>query len=81
MKIEDLVKPFAGDHCLLCGREPNCIGIFAPENSQAYGAASGKSRLVRYCLCEKCQDKKDTKEKVEKVIFADLNGGAVHHAE
>jgi len=81
MKIEDLIKPFPGDHCVLCGAEPHCIGIFAPENSQAYGAAAGKSRFVRYCLCEKCKSKNDTKEKVEKVIFADLNGGAVTHAE
>ena len=81
MKIEDLIKPSPGDHCVLCGGKPDCIGIFAPENSQACGAADGKSRFVRYCLCEKCKSKNDTPEKVEKVIFADLNGGAVTHAE
>lgn len=81
MKIEDLVKPFAGDHCLLCGGKPFCIGFFVPENSQAYGAAAGKSRFVRYCLCEKCKEKSDTPQKVEKIIFSDLSGGGAHHAE
>jgi len=81
MKINDLVKPLPGDHCILCGGKPNCIGVFAPEDSQAYGAPAGKSRFVRYCLCENCKSKSDTPGKVEKVIFADLSGGAVHHAE
>ena len=81
MKIKDLVKPFPGDHCVLCGGEPDCIGIFAPANSEFYGAATGKSRFVRYCLCEKCKSKNDTPEKVEKVIFSDLSGGGVTHAE
>jgi hypothetical protein len=81
MKIENMAKPFPGDHCLLCGGKPFCIGIFVPENSQKYGAAAGKSRFVRYCLCEKCKEKSDTPQKVEKIIFSDLSGGGVTHAE
>lgn len=81
MKIEDMAKPFAGDHCLICGGKPFCIGIFAPTDSQVYGAPAGKKRFVRYCLCEKCKEKTDTPDKVEKVIFSDLNGWVVHHAE
>jgi hypothetical protein len=79
MKLENLIKTFSGDHCLLCGNHPAVIGIFVPDDSQRYGAPAGKSRFVRYCLCETCKSKSDTQEKVEKVIFADLNGGAVHH--
>jgi hypothetical protein len=81
MKIENLVNPFVGDHCLLCGGAPDVIGIFKPTDSQLYGAPAGKSRFIRYCLCEKCKCKSDTPQKVEKIIFSDLNGGAVHHAE
>jgi hypothetical protein len=81
MKIEDLVKPFAGDHCLLCGGKPFCIGIFVPENSQQWSASSGKSRFIRYCLCEKCKSKTDTPDKVEKVILSELAGGGATHEQ
>ena len=81
MTLHDMTKPFPGDHCLLCGDKPFCIGVFTPTDSQLYGAPAGKKRFVRYCLCEKCKGKTDTPQKVEKIIFSDLNGGAVHHAE
>lgn len=80
MKIEEMAKTFPGDHCVICGGKPSCIGIFVPDDSQAYGALDGKLRFVRYCLCEKCKAKSETPQKVEKIIFSDLNGGAVHHA-
>jgi len=77
MKIENLISPFVGDHCLLCGKHPTVIGIFVPNDSQLYGAPAGKSRYVRYCLCEKCKAQSDTRGKVEKVIFSDLHNGEV----
>ena len=45
-----------------------------------FGAPEGKTRFVRYCLCAKCKDKADTPEKVEKVIFAELQGAEVTYA-
>jgi hypothetical protein len=81
MKSEDLVKPFVGDHCLLCGGKPFCIGIFKPDNPMQYGAPAGKSRFIRYCLCEKCQSKTDTPDRVEKVLLSELNGGTVQNEE
>lgn len=81
MTLHDPKKQNYIDHCLLCGGKPFCIGIFAPTDSQVYGAPAGKSRFVRYCLCEKCRSKNDTPDKVEKVLLSELNGGAVHHAE
>jgi hypothetical protein len=79
MKLENLIKPFAGDQCLLCGKHPAVIGIFVPDDPRLYGAPAGKSRYVRYCLCDKCKAQADTQEKVEKVIFSDLHGGGVTH--
>lgn len=79
MKLDNLIRPFAGDQCLLCGKYPAVIGIFVPNDSQLYGAPAGKSRYVRYCLCEKCKARPDAQEKVEKVIFSDLNGAEVTH--
>lgn len=73
--LNKLIQPFADDHCLLCGDAPAVIGLFKPDNAQAYGAAEGKTRFIRYCLCEKCRSKKDTPENVEKVIFAELFSG------
>jgi hypothetical protein len=77
MKIEKIIKPFAGDHCLLCGDRPAVIGIFTPEDPQLWGAARGKMRFLRYCLCKNCQKKPDTPDKVEKVIWSELSSGGV----
>jgi len=79
VRVENLINPFAGDNCLLCGGKPLFIGIFVPQNSQLWGASIGKARFVRYCLCEKCKDKSDTPEKVEKVILSGLAGGEATH--
>jgi len=81
MKIENLIKPFVGDHCLLCGGAPDVIGIFKPEEPIKYGAAPGKSRLVRYCLCSKCHGRPETPERAEKIIRAELTGGGITHDE
>jgi hypothetical protein len=81
MKIEEMIKPFAGDHCLLCGSHPAVIGIYTPEDSQLWGALPGKSRFFRYCLCSSCQKKPNTPERVEKVIMAELVSGGVTCAE
>jgi hypothetical protein len=69
----------SGDFCLLCGGGADVIGVFIPDDPQKWGAAPGKTRFVRYCLCEKCKCKNDTPEKVEKVILAELSGGGVTH--
>lgn len=77
--IEIFRQPRPGDHCLICGDKPKFIGVYIPGNSQLYGAPAGKTRFVRYCLCEKCQSKNETPENVEKVLFSDLTGGEVNH--
>lgn len=80
MKLAEMTKALPGDHCLVCGDPPAIIGIFTPEDPVKWGAAIGKHRFFRYCLCEKCQAKPDTPERVEKIIRAELAGG-VSHAE
>jgi hypothetical protein len=79
MTIKDLDKPLPGDHCLICGSDPDMIGVFVPEAPETWGAIKGKTRLFRYCLCRKCHSKPDTPEKVEKIIRAELTGGSVTH--
>lgn len=78
MNIEDLINPFVGDQCVLCGGEPFCIGIFAPDDPQKYGAVVGKSRFIRYCLCKNCKKKSDVPERAEKTILSRLAGGVTH---
>jgi len=80
MTIDEIKNPQPGDKCLVCGSCPEIIGCFMPENSTAWGAKEGKTRLVRYCLCRKCHGRTDTPERVEKIIRAELTGG-VSHAE
>jgi len=70
-------KRIPGDFCLLCGGPSDVIGVFVPDDPQRWGAAPGKTRFVRYCLCEKCKSKNDTPIRVEKVILAELAGAGV----
>ncbi|OGP59973.1 MAG: hypothetical protein A2V65_01590 [Deltaproteobacteria bacterium RBG_13_49_15] len=81
MKPEALTEKLPSDHCLICGAAPAIIGIFTPEDPTAWGAKNGKTRLIRYCLCDKCHGRQETLENVEKIIRAELAGGGVTHAE
>ena len=76
MALKTLKNPRPDDFCLLCGANPSVIGVFVPENPQEYGAAKGKNRFIRYCLCSQCYSKQGTPENVEKVIMAELSGRA-----
>lgn len=78
MKLDEIKRPQPGDRCLICGAAPKIIGCFMPDNSAAWGAKNGKTRLIRYCLCESCQTKPDTTHRVEKIIRAELAGGVTH---
>lgn len=78
MKLNEIVKPHPGDHCLICGGPPALIGIFTPEHPEGWGAPTGKSRFFRYCVCEKCHPKPDTTQRVEKIIRAEIAGGVTN---
>lgn len=79
MNPAEIAIPRPGDFCLLCGEPPAVIGIFRPDDPEAFGAPAGKIRLFRYCLCSKCQKLPDTPERVEKIIRAELTGGGAHY--
>lgn len=81
MKIEEMIKPRLGDHCLVCGAHPNVIGIFTPNDPILWGAPQGKTRLIRYCLCKKCKGLPEAPDTVEKIIRAELAAGGVTHAQ
>jgi hypothetical protein len=73
--ILTLNKPLPGDFCILCGGKPGVIGIFVPDDPEAWGAPGGKTRVIRYCLCERCARGENVQERVEKIIRAELSGG------
>ena len=82
MDIIGMKQPQKGDRCLVCGAKPYVIGVFIPDNPVEWGATAGKTRLVRYCLCAKCQRKPDIQDRAEKIILSELSGGqAVHYGE
>lgn len=81
MKLEALTENLPGDHCLLCGGAPVVVGVFIPQDPEAWGSTKGKGRIFRYCLCESCQKKPDSPERVEKIIRVEIAGGGVTHAE
>ncbi|HPA14892.1 MAG TPA: hypothetical protein PKV75_06430 [Desulfobacterales bacterium] len=72
MQVQELIQPYVGDHCIICGAPPEVIGIFKPDTPSLYGAPPGKTRFIRYCLCEKCRTSKGVAEQVEKIIHAEL---------
>lgn len=74
-KVKDLTKPRIGDHCTVCGGAPRLIGIFQPDDAQAWGAPVGKTRFIRYCLCEGCYNLPGIQGRVEKILEADLSFG------
>lgn len=69
-QVEKLLEARDGDGCLLCGRDPAVIGLFWPRDSAAFGAPSGKGRIFRYCLCDRCIEIEEGQrtERIEKVI-------------
>lgn len=81
MKFETLSETLPTDRCLVCGGYPDVIGVFVPEEPVKWGAAPGKTRLVRYCLCNSCHERPETPERAEKIIRAELAGGGVTHAD
>lgn len=82
MEIEDITKPRRGDRCLVCGGKPYVLGVFIPQNAVEWGAAPGKTRFIRYCLCAKCKRKLNIQDRVEKIILSELSDGqAVHYGE
>ena len=48
-------RPGPEESCLLCGAKADTLGVFVPDDPQAFGAPEGARRLVRYCLCKKCR--------------------------
>jgi len=78
MQVQELIQPYLGDHCIICGAPPEVIGIFKPDEPENFGAPPGKTRFIRYCLCERCRQREDVNIQVEKIIRAEIMG--VPHA-
>ncbi len=76
--LELMKHPRDGDSCLICGGAAAVIGVFLPDEPAAYGGVEDKTRLIRYCLCQRCCNDSETPEKVEKVLRSELRkGGAI----
>ncbi len=77
MNLDEITKRRPGDLCLVCGGPATLAAIFRPEDSSAWGASAGRSRLFRYCLCSKCQGRQNTPDRVEKILRVMLDSGEV----
>ena len=78
--IEALAQKLPSDFCLLCGGAPDVLGVFVPQEPEAWGSTKGKGRIFRYCLCSKCHNMPDAAERTEKIVRAELTGGGVTDA-
>jgi hypothetical protein len=72
--LMDRLQRSGRDKCLLCGRRTSFMGVWVPTASTCgeLGAPAGKSRLVAYALCRKCQRRPDTPRRVEETILDDV---------
>jgi hypothetical protein len=70
-----LVSP--NDHCIICGSMPDIIGAFIIYAPIEWGGYKGKTRLFRYCLCQRCYAREDKEERVEKILWSNLHRGGV----
>ena len=61
--------------CILCGEPAEHAQIFKPNNSQEFGAARGRSRMVVYGICGDCYERGVDLDAVERRIHADLVTG------
>lgn len=61
--------------CLLCGGPQDVIGVYVPDNPEAWGAPKGKDRRFVYALCGDCFGKPDAPTCVEKIIKSEVYGG------
>lgn len=61
------------DECLLCGRRPSHVGLFAPKDQRRAGAPLGKVRMLAYVLCRKCVRKRSTPQRVDEVLMRQLD--------
>lgn len=72
--LELIKHPRDGDSCLICGGETAVIAVFVPDEPSIYGGVEDKTRLIRYCLCQRCCNDSETPGRVEKLLRYDLGG-------
>ena len=58
--------------CIICGARPWCCGVWIPneEHQKIVYSPKYKLRTLWYTLCRKCHRKKDTTDRVEKILIA-----------
>lgn len=71
----DYIEALKNEKCLVCGGTPSVVGVFVPDDPSRFGAPEGKSRVVKYILCQRCADDPTTPDRVEKIILSEMAGG------
>jgi len=67
----DALGEYLPDVCMVCHAHPRGIVLaYSPLDSQQWGAAPGKDRLIWYTLCIPCYESSDWKTRAEKMLAA-----------
>jgi len=53
-QFKKMINQCSQSQCLLCGGAPSMVGIFSPDNSKEFGAASGRVKQFFYSICNDC---------------------------
>jgi len=53
-QVKMMISQCEQSPCLLCGGDPDMVGVFSPPGSGAFGAAPGKARQFFYSICNNC---------------------------
>lgn len=57
-------------YCILCGGEPAALGVFFPKHPEFWGGKKDTPRAIMYALCERCLERSNKAEAVERKITA-----------
>jgi hypothetical protein len=55
--------------CLLCGRRPQVLGVFVPDDPQRWGVPGGWQGGCVYTLCEICAARPGQVDQVEALLW------------
>jgi hypothetical protein len=74
-RVIDAMLESAKHHepCILCGRATKNRDIFAPDDSQKFGAPKGKTRYIIMAVCGVHVMEGATLDEIEAIIFLRFN--------
>ena len=62
-----------GYTCIICYQEFNIVGLWVPEDHEAFGAPEGKQTGLFYPVCDACIADDTTLDKIDAIFLKCIN--------